>query len=239
MKIEVLFPEGANLFGDTWNYRYLKECLPEAELIETALSDEPQFLSGNVDLVYMGAMTERFQELAIKKLMPHKARILELVDMGKVFLMTSNAGEVFCDYIENEDGTRVEALGVYHLYAKRDMMHRYNSTVLGKLNDHFTDMDIVGFKAEFSQLHGLDSDVDSLAELSFGTGRNSETKTEGVRVNNFFSTSIVGPFLLMNPLFVKYLMERMGVLEPKLAHEDVIMSAYKKRLADIKRMADK
>lgn len=237
MKIEVLFPEAANLFGDCWNYRYLMECLPGAELIETALSDEPRFLDGDVDLVYMGAMTERFQELAIKKLMPYKARILELVDSGKVFLMTSNAGEVFCDYIENEDGTRVEGLGVFHLYAKRDMMHRYNSTVWGKLNEHFGDVEVVGFKAEFSQLHGLDADVDCLAELSFGTGRNSETKIEGVRVNNFFSTSIVGPFLLMNPLFVKYLMRLLGLEDPKLAHEEVITAAYEKRLADIKRMA--
>ena len=67
MKIEVLFPEAANLFGDVWNYRYLKECMPEAELIETALNDEPAFVNGDVDLIYMGAMTERAQELAIKK----------------------------------------------------------------------------------------------------------------------------------------------------------------------------
>lgn len=235
MKIEVLFPEAANLFGDVWNYRYLKECMPEAELIETALNDEPAFVNGDVDLIYMGAMTERAQELAIKKLMPYRERIKELVENGTVFLMTSNAGEVFCDYIENEDGSRVEGLGVYHLYAKRDMMHRHNSTVLGR----FEDIELVGFKAEFSQLHSLDTDVDCLAHLSFGTGRNSETKIEGVRVNNFFSTSIVGPFLLINPLFVKYLMELLGIKDPVLAHEEVIMAAYDKRLADIKRMAGK
>ena len=36
MKIEVLFPEFANLFGDCWNHRYLKACLTETELIETS-----------------------------------------------------------------------------------------------------------------------------------------------------------------------------------------------------------
>lgn len=225
----------ANLFGDCWNYGYLKECLPEAEFIYTALGDEPAFIKGDVSLIYMGAMTERAQELAIKKLMPYKERIAELIAAGTVFMLTSNAGEVFCEYIENEDGTRVEALGIFKLYAKRDMMHRHNSTVLGK----FGDMELVGFKAEFSQLHGLDSDVSSLAELSFGTGRNSETKTEGVRIYNFFSTSIVGPFLVMNPPFVKYLMTLLGIKDPKLAFEDVIMAAYEKRLADIKRMAQK
>lgn len=233
MKIEVLFPEMANLFGDCWNYRYLRECLPEAEFIYTALGDEPAFLSGEVSLVYMGAMTERGQELAVNKLMPHKERIAELVDAGTVFLMTSNAGEVFCDYIENEDGTRIEGLGIFHLHAKRDMMHRHNSTVLGS----FEGMELVGFKAEFSQLYG--ENESPFAAMSFGTGMNAVSKLEGVRINNFFSTSIVGPFLLMNPLFVKYLMKLLGVNEPKLAYEDVIMAAYEKRLADIKRMAQK
>lgn len=233
MKIEVLFPETANLFGDCWNYRYLRECLPEAEFIYTALGDEPAFLSGEVSLVYMGAMTERAQELAVNKLMPHKERIAELVDAGTVFLMTSNAGEVFCDYIENEDGTRIEGLGIFHLHAKRDMMHRHNSTVLGS----FEGMELVGFKAEFSQLYG--ENESPFAAMSFGTGMNTVSKLEGVRINNFFSTAIVGPFLLMNPLFVKYLMTLLGIEEPKLAHEDVIMAAYEKRLADIKRMAQK
>lgn len=231
MKIEILFPEFANLFGDCWNHRYLKECLPEAELIETAFSDEPAFVNGDVQMIYMGAMTEKSQERVIEKLMPYRDRIQQLVDGGTVFLMTSNAGEVFCDYIENEDGSRVEGLGIFHLHAKRDMMHRYNSTVLGK----FGDMKLVGFKAEFSQLFG--ENENSFAEISYGSGMNKNSKLEGVRINNFFSTAIVGPFLLMNPLFVKYLMQLLGVENPTLAHEKIIMAAYEKRLADIERMA--
>lgn len=231
MKIEILFPEFANLFGDCWNHRYLKECLPEAEFVETAFSDEPAFVNGDVQMVYMGAMTEKSQERVIEKLMPYRDRIQQLVDGGTVFLMTSNAGEVFCDYIENEDGSRVEGLGIFHLHAKRDIMHRYNSTVLGK----FGDMKLVGFKAEFSQLYG--ENENSFAEISYGSGMNKNSKLEGVRINNFFSTAIVGPFLLMNPLFVKYLMELLGVENPTLAHEGIIMAAYEKRLADIERMA--
>lgn len=231
MKIEILFPEFANLFGDCWNHRYLKECLPEAEFVETAFADEPAFVNGDVQMVYMGAMTEKSQERVIEKLMPYRDRIQQLIDGGTVFLMTSNAGEVFCDYIENEDGSRVEGLGIFHLHAKRDMMHRYNSTVLGK----FGDMKLVGFKAEFSQLYG--DNENSFAEISYGSGMNKNSKLEGVRINNFFSTAIVGPFLLMNPLFIKYLMQLLGIENPTLAHEEIIMAAYEKRLADIEKMA--
>lgn len=233
MKIEILFPEAANLFGDCWNHRYLKECMPEAELIETCFDDEPAFTTQGVDLVMMGAMTERAQEWAIERLMPYKERIKTLVDNGTVFLMTANAGEVFCEYIENEDGSRIEGLGIVPLHAKRNMMHRHNATVLCD----FEGMELVGFKAEFSGLYGDNSGI-GFAKVRYGTGINPKSDIEGVRINNFFSTGIVGPFLMMNPGFVKYLMRLLGVSEPKLKHEELIFAAFESRLADIKRMSE-
>ena len=83
MKIEVLFPEFANLFGDCWNWKYLSRCMPEAEFIETGYNDEPRFASEKVDMMIMGAMTEHGQELAIKKLMPYRDRLRELIDCVK------------------------------------------------------------------------------------------------------------------------------------------------------------
>ena len=60
-RIEYLFPEFANLYGDLWNIRYLRECMPEAEFVETAFTDEPEFLKGDVAMIYMGGMTESQQ----------------------------------------------------------------------------------------------------------------------------------------------------------------------------------
>lgn len=233
MIIEVLYPEVAELFGDAWNHRYLKECMPDAEFTETHLDDEPAFVSRNVDMVIMGAMTERAQEWAIERLMPHKERLRELINGGTVFLMTSNAAEVFYDYIENEDGSRVQALGLVPFYAKRDMMHRHSDIV----SCDFDGMQLVGFKAEFTQTFG--EEKDALAVMQLGTGRNKTSKLEGIHINNFISTSIVGPFLMMNPPFVKYIMTLLGVKEPTLKYEEVIYAAYADRLADIKRILDK
>ena len=61
MKIEVLFPEICNLYGDLFNVNYLKDCLPEAEIVNTSLSDEPLFVTEKPDLIYMGTTTERGQ----------------------------------------------------------------------------------------------------------------------------------------------------------------------------------
>ena len=171
MKIEILFPEFANLFGDCCNWRYLERCMPEAEFVETGYTDEPRFASEKVDMIIMGAMTESKQELVIKKLMPYRDSLRRLIDSGTVFLMTANAGEVFCEYIENEDGSRVTALGLIPLHAKRDMLHRFNSTQLCE----FGNMELVGFKAEFSQLYGDNKNI-CFARAKYGIGINKGTK---------------------------------------------------------------
>ena len=80
MKIEILFPEFCNLFGDMYNMKYLKMCIPDAEFIETALEEEPTFVKENVNLIYLGPMTENTQEKVIAKLLPYKERIIELID---------------------------------------------------------------------------------------------------------------------------------------------------------------
>ena len=80
MKIEILFPELCNLFGDMATVEYLKKTLPEAEFIETHLNDELKFLKEKINLVYMGPMTENTQELVIEKFKPHKDEIMAEIE---------------------------------------------------------------------------------------------------------------------------------------------------------------
>ena len=63
-------------------------CIPEAEFIETALDDKPAFVTENVNMIYLGPMTENTQEKVIKRLKPYKERIEELIDKNVVFLFT-------------------------------------------------------------------------------------------------------------------------------------------------------
>ena len=51
MKIEILFPEFCNLFGDMYNMKYLKMCIPNAEIIESDLNEETTFVNLNVTLI--------------------------------------------------------------------------------------------------------------------------------------------------------------------------------------------
>ncbi len=226
--IEVLYGEFANLFGDLQNVHYLKDCIENCRVIETSLSDVPAFTAGHVDLVYMGSMTEDQQELALNALRPYREALVSRIETGGACLFTGNAMELVEAYIENEDGSRIEGLGIFpDIHARRQMMNRYNSLILATCEG----LKLVGHKAQFSHSYG-DNDDCYFCDVIRGDGLCPGSKKEGLRRKNFIGTSILGPFLVMNPLFTKHLLHVMGVENPQLAFEQTIMAAYQARLAE-------
>ena len=128
MKIEILYPELCNLNGDMGNIRYLKKCVPEIEILETTINEKPKFIDqGDISLVYMGTSTEKSQEIIIEKLKPYTEQIKQKIDNNQLFLFLGNSLEILGKYIENEDGSKIEALGIFDIYAKRNMLNRHNS----------------------------------------------------------------------------------------------------------------
>ena len=231
LKIEILFPEFCNLYGDISNMKYLKKCLPNADFIETAFDEEPCFANEKVNFIYLGPMTENMQEKVIKKLKPYKDRIEELIEENVIFLITGNAIEIFGKYIENEDGSKIEALGIFDIYAKRDMLHRYNSIFIGK----WENIDIVGFKSQFTFAYG-NNEENYFAKVEKGVGLNKKSKFEGIMKNNFIATYLIGPILILNPLFTEKLLEKMKLNNTKIAFEEDIKAAYNQRLQEFKKL---
>lgn len=227
LKIEVLFPEICNLFGNMYNIKYLEKSVQDIEIIYTSLTDTPKFVDEKVDMIYMAPMTENSQELVIEKLKPYTDKIKELIEQNQLFLVIGNALEIFGKYIENEDGSRIEGLGITDLYAKRDMMHRYNSLFLGKIED----IKIVGFKSQFAMSYG-DNSSNYLFDALKGPGINEASKFEGIRINNFMGTYVLGPILVLNPYFTKYLLKLIGIKDINLAYEEEAESCYKIRLKE-------
>ncbi len=230
MKIEILFPEFCNLFGDMYNMKYLKMCIPDAEFIETALEEEPAFVKENVNFIYLGPMTENTQEKVIAKLLPYKERIIELIDKNVVFLFTGNAVEVLGKYIENEDGSKIDGLGIFDVYAKRDMFHRHNSYLIGK----YEDIEVIGFKSQFTMMYG-DNTKTPFIEVEKGIGINKDSKIEGIKKNNFIGTYLIGPLLILNPLFTKKILEMLGV-DNEVALKEDTMAAYEARIKELRRL---
>jgi CobQ-like glutamine amidotransferase family enzyme len=229
MIIEMLYPEICNLYGDFQNAEYLARSCEDIEIVRTSLDDTPRFVTEKVDLITMCGTTERRQELVIEKLMPYKEKIKELIDGGTMFLWTGNAMEVLFNYIERDDSSKIPGLGILDFHAKRRMLSRHNSLYLGKLGD----MDIVGFNSRFTHAYGNNSDC-YLFDTVRGVGINPETDKAGIRVNNFMGTYIIGPLLILNPPFAKYILEELGVKEPKLAFEKTAMEVYDRRVSEFK-----
>ena len=229
MKIEVLFSEVCNLSGDYQNVEYLRQTLPEAEFVFTALTQEPDFVVNRPDMVYMGTMCEATQRRVIEKLMPHKDRIEALIDSGVVFLMTGNACEVFCgeiNYVTEE--LRAHGLGLFNLTAKTDLFRRYNGKFLGDVDG----IPVVGFRSQFSFLYG-DNSEGYFGKNQRSIGINPDTDLEGIRRKNFFGTNLQGPILPLNPLFCEHLIRLAGGEAPA-AHREAAMAAYEQRLSEFR-----
>ena len=270
MKIEILFEESANLYGDRFNIRFLEESIfcsgENVEVFHTALNEKPHFVyDSEVNFVYIGSMPEHFQAFAVKGLLPYKEIIKQRISEGVTFLLTGNAGEIFGEYIEDLDTHwKMPCLGFYPYHAEWRMMNRYYSSYMGNFNlqylnssdirhsssmfnDFLTEnnkyksfisdgkLKIVGFKAQFSHSYG-DNTKQFLFKSEIGCGMNPGNILEGIHENNLYSTYLIGPLLILNPLFTKYLMHSMGIQLPLLVHEKTAISAFENRLKNFSRV---
>lgn len=223
MVIEYLYPEIANLFGDSANFKYLKQSLPEAEFVETALNDVPAFASREIDLIYMGPMSENHQILALDRLRPYRDKLAELIDRGVHFLMTGNSFELFGHYIEN-GSVKIDGLDILDFHSVTDTANRYNGFFLGERNG----VKITAFNSRFSHSYP-GSGCAGFAKVLRGQGLNKDCAFEGITKNNFVGTYLLGPLLVLNPLYTASLMEKLGV-NSKPAYFEASMDAYKRRL---------
>lgn len=227
MIIEILFSEVCGLNGDQQNAAYLEATLPDATFVYTPLTDRPYFADSQPDMLYIGTMTEKTQRKVIDKLLPFKNRLLELIDAGVPILATGNAGEIFAKHISYvTEKIEYDALGIFDLTVKTDLFKRYNGKVLASA----ADMEIVGFRSQFSFLYGDNSEF-YFAKCQRGVGINPDSKLEGMRMNNLICTQLIGPILPLNPLFCEYLIRLAGG-DAKAAFREAAMEAYKQHLKE-------
>ncbi|MDD7686653.1 MAG: hypothetical protein PT944_01890 [Actinomycetaceae bacterium] len=53
---------------------------------------------------------------------------------------------------------------------------------------------------------------------------------EGVRIQNFMGTYLIGPLLILSPLFTQELLRMLGIEQPQLPYEDAVYDAFDARL---------
>ena len=219
--IEFLFPELV-IYGDTYNIEFMKKCNEDINVVYTSIVDKPYFLNHQVDMVYLGSMSENSQEVAIEKLREYVDKIKELIGKKVVFLVTGNASEIFGKSIIRNDKV-INALNVFDYETKYDYSARYHDLYMGS----FDDLKVIGFKAQFSYLY--QNKEEPFFQTITGIGNNTKEINEGVHFNNYYSTMILGPLFIYNPLLCKYFLRLLG-LDDSLAYEKDVIEAYNKKM---------
>ena len=224
MRIEILYSDVCCLYGDKGNMMLLQKCLPEAEFIQTGLNDTPKFLSEKVDLVYLCSLSERSQELVLSRLMPHKETIAKA---DTLILAVGNSLELLGKYIQREDGSKVEALGLFDTYTVRQTPNRFNSL----MRSEFEGMTLLGYTSRFSHTYGITEDI-AMHRITVGAGQNPKDQLEGFRSGNVLATYMNGPLLVANPDFTLWLLKQLGANVDKLPGEAALRQAYDQKLKD-------
>lgn len=243
MKIEVLFPEIGNLFGDLFNIKYLEMSLQNAvktsdgspiydiDIIETHLNDKPYFVNNTPDMIYMGTMSERGQKLAVSALSQYKERLVQLIDEGTNILLTGNAFEVFGGKFIEDDKEIGTGLGILDIEVRRSSLNRLNCLYTGDFNTGSEILKIVGFKSIFGYVYGNDLEKNAFDTI-VGYGSNRETSKEGIRVNNLIATHVIGPLMVLNPPFAKWYMHDLLGADCDPAYSEAAMNAYNSRVEE-------
>lgn len=226
--LEVLYPELCHIYAESFNAELLAKCSPEISLVNTSNREKPLFLQGKADMVYIGCASEAKQEMILTLLMPYREEIRAAIENGVIILATGNALELFGAFIEDGD-RKIGALDLFPFCAKRLAGGaRHNSQFIAE----FEGMTLLGHKSQFSFAYPLGdgADIDpAFMTVRKGVGMNPGTAKEGIRFKNFFGTYSVGPFLVLNPDFTKYLLRLLGLCDD-LCFEKEYYEAYRYRL---------
>ncbi|HPX93660.1 MAG TPA: hypothetical protein PK646_05670 [Bacillota bacterium] len=226
MKVEIIYGELANLLGEHGSQKLLAQTFGEDHLIRTFYPALPAFLKGDVDLVYMGPMTERTQRLVLELWQGQASRFQKAIEGGTVFFFAGNALDLLGRTIRYEGKETIEALGLYPFDTFCRRYDRYNEVVCAS----FKEMPVMGFRSQFTT-HTGDAGAYPFLQVNYGSGMNPDTPSEGIHDRNFFATDLLGPFLILNPSFTRWLFNLTGFRGP-LPFEEEMTAAAAIRLTD-------
>lgn len=223
--IEVIYPEFQNVYADLYQIKYLANCNKDIKIVYTDYNSEPYFVNNKVDMVFMGSMPDSKIIPSIERLNKYSKKIKELIEENVIFLITGNSLEIFSKYIIEND-KKNNGLNIFDYYIEKDLKHKYVSWFMGKYNN----IDIIGHKNHFSKCINIDN---NFIETINGYSSDTISSNEGINYKNFYATYLLGPFLIMNPIFSKIILEKLGI-DNKLLYEEDLIKAYEKRVEFLK-----
>lgn len=226
-----LFPDFMSLYGEYANITVLRRHLETIGVSVTVRAvtceDTPDFQG--MDLIYMGAGTERKQKLALEKLRPFADELRSVIEKNTLLIFTGSAMEILGASITDAAGKVWPGLELAD-FTTTETEKRSPEDVIAVSELWNAVNPAVGFMNKCSVTHGVTSPL--FKELLLGFGNEAERGPEGYMSGNILSTHLTGPVLVKNPDFLDYVIRRLFALKgwdcpeelPILPHE---WEAYK------------
>lgn len=206
MKIVIahLYYDIMNLYGESGNVKALKKYLEEQGVkvtIKFVTIDESKEFD-KYDIVYIGSGIEANRLLVLDDILKHKEEIEVAIENNKFFLCTGNSYELFGQSITDINKNKHKALGIFD-YDAEDINFRIVDQAYFKTS--LVSKPIIGFQNQGSMIK---NNRKPLFRVISGTGSYPNSTGEGIHYKNFYGTYLIGPLLVRNPHFIKYLIKK-------------------------------
>ncbi len=224
IRVAHLYYDLMNLYGDNGNIRALVKQLEYQGLkvVVDFLSLEDIIDFAKYDICYIGSGTAENAKLVLDSLISNKESLQDYVKSNKYLIVTGDTVAIFGKKFIYQDN-EYEGLDIAP-YVGRQIEFRiigeqfYTSDVINK--------DIIGMQNRETV---IDNYEEGIFKVDVGTGFKPKMKVEGIRVNNFIGTYLLGPLLVRNPYLTEYLIKDIlnnyGMKYKKIK-EDISYTAY-------------
>lgn len=201
-KILYLYYDFLNLYGDNGNVRIMEKRLKDqgfdVEITRKTITDDDISFEG-FDFIYCGSGTESRRTVAAAHLNKFKAQFTAAVENGTPVLFTGNAWGMLGTEMTTLYGDKAEGLGLFGFTLKEEIKTRFTGDAV--LAAEGFDEPFVGFINKCDVIEGFDG---YMFDIRKTIGQIPFAK-DGVRKNNLFGISLIGPVLVKNPFFASFL----------------------------------
>ena len=230
-----LYPKDMNIYGDSGNVLTIQRRLalygyePRVHAYNQGC-DWPE----HVDMILGGGGQDTGQKKIIDDFFQRADLLRSLAADGVPMLMICGLYQLFGEYFETVDGSRLDGIGVIGAYTVGQ-----ETRMIGNLTETSADFGkIIGYENHSGQTFLRDG-VQPLGTVEQdGTGNNGEDHTEGARVHNVIGTYMHGSLLPKNSAIADFLIRtaverRYGTFDPAAAGQTDAQRAALHRIDEI------
>ena len=163
------------------------------------------------DFIYMGTSSDDDLNIAKEDFKKYYKDIKKYIDNKKFILVTGNSLNLFDNVLDFKSKLLDFRIVEEQVYKFKDIEER-----------------IIGFQNRSYVIQ--DVKENNLFDVLTGTGYEPNNLLEGIHKNNFYGTYLLGPLLVRNPYFLKYLVKELlssKDIKYKEVKEDISYTAYR------------